>query len=80
MSPKRNGKNAAEDLVAAVGAVIFASGEPVQPQEIAEAFDGVELDVIHEAVERLTRLAAAERTEGFERTLYRPIERTLHPY
>ena len=25
-------------------------------------------------------LAAAERTEGFERTLYRPIERTLHPY
>ena len=46
-------------LVPAVGAVLFASDEPVQPNEIAKAFDGVELAEVVEAIEALQ--AAYER-------------------
>ena len=45
-----------EELVAAVGAVIFASGEPVSAKEIATAFDGVEVAEIKEAIESLNAL------------------------
>lgn len=40
-------------LVQAVGAVLFASEEPVQPREIAKAFKGVELAQVEEAIETL---------------------------
>ncbi len=42
-----------DQLVAAVGAVIFASGEPVQPKEIASALEGVEVPDVKKAIESL---------------------------
>lgn len=44
-----------EELIAAVGAVIFASGEPVRPVEIAEAFDDVDTEQIEQAIRALER-------------------------
>jgi len=40
-----------DDLVAAVGAMIFASDEPVQPKELADALGGLELAEIRGAIE-----------------------------
>lgn len=40
-------------MVSAVGAVIFASDEPVNPKEIAEAFGGIEEAAVEEAIRRL---------------------------
>jgi segregation and condensation protein B len=40
-------------LVPAVGAVLFASDEPVQPKEIAKAFKGVEVAEVVDAIETL---------------------------
>ena len=42
-----------DQLVAAVGAVLFASGEPVQPKEIASAMKGVKLPEVKQAIEAL---------------------------
>jgi segregation and condensation protein B len=44
-----------ERLEPAVGALIFASDEPVQPREIASALGGVQLAEIEQAIERLER-------------------------
>lgn len=43
-----------EQLRAVVGAVIFASGEPVQPKEIASALGGVELAEVERAISELS--------------------------
>jgi len=42
-----------DQLVAAVGAVLFASGEPVQPKEIAAALEGVAIPDVQKAIETL---------------------------
>lgn len=42
-----------DQLVAAVGAVLFASGEPVQPKEIASALKGVAVPDVKAAIEEL---------------------------
>ncbi|MCH7780510.1 MAG: hypothetical protein IH848_06660, partial [Acidobacteria bacterium] len=42
-----------DQLVAAVGAVLFASGEPVQPKEIASALEGVAVPDVKAAIEEL---------------------------
>ena len=42
-------------LVASVGAVLFASGEPVQPKEIASALKGVTLADVKQAIETLEK-------------------------
>lgn len=42
-----------DQLVAAVGAVLFASGEPVQPKEIASALKGVAVPDVQAAIEEL---------------------------
>lgn len=42
-----------DQLVAAVGAVLFASGEPVQPKEIASALKGVAMPDVNKAIEEL---------------------------
>lgn len=42
-----------DQLVAAVGAVLFASGEPVQPKEIASALKGVAVPDVKKAIETL---------------------------
>ncbi len=42
-----------DQLVAAVGAVLFASGEPVQPKEIAAALKGVAVPEVKKAIEAL---------------------------
>jgi segregation and condensation protein B len=42
-----------DQLVAVVGAVLFASGEPVQPKEIASALKGVTVPDIEKAIETL---------------------------
>lgn len=47
------------DLAAAVGAVIFASGEPVQPKEIAAALKGVTVAEVKSAIESLESLYAS---------------------
>lgn len=44
---------APDELVAVVGAVIFASDEPVQPKEIAAALGGVEVAEVEQAIARL---------------------------
>jgi segregation and condensation protein B len=49
-----------EDLLAAVEAVLFAAGEPVQPKEIAAAFEGSDEDAVRDAIESL----AARYAEG----------------
>ncbi len=53
MSRSTDKETADELLVAAVEAVIFASGEPVDPREISSAFDQVDLDDVERAVETL---------------------------
>ena len=55
MSETGSGRPSSEILVQAVGAVIFASGEPVQPHEIASAFAGVAVDEVESAIDELTR-------------------------
>jgi segregation and condensation protein B len=51
------------DLLRAVlEAVIFATGEPVQPREIAEAFRGLDEEAVERALDELS--AAYERGEG----------------
>ncbi len=42
-----------DQLVAAIGAVLFASGEPVQPKEIASALEGVAVPDVQAAIEEL---------------------------
>ena len=42
-----------DQLVAAVGAVLFASGEPVQPKEIAAALKGVAVPEVKKAIDVL---------------------------
>lgn len=42
-----------ELLVAAVGAVIFASDDPVDPREIAEAFGGLDEETVETAIRKL---------------------------
>lgn len=52
-----------EELVAqAVGAVLFASGEPVQPRELAAAFGDMPLAEIDAAVETLNAIHEREGT------------------
>lgn len=52
-----------EALLAAIEAVVFAAGEPVEPREIAAAFGGMEERQVLEALERLSRVYE-ERQEG----------------
>ncbi len=66
-------------LVAAVGAVLFASGEPVQPKEIAAALKGVAVPDIEKAIEALeaqyeknTAGLRLERVAGGVRLATRP--------
>jgi len=47
-----------ELLAAAVGAVVFASGEPVQPREIAAAFGDTEVAAVEAAIESLSDVVA----------------------
>ena len=61
MSQGQSAKQPSEELIAAVGAVIFASGEPVRTGEIAEAFGDVEAEQIEEAVRALEREYAGNR-------------------
>ncbi len=42
-----------KQLVAAIGAILFASGEPVQPNEIASALKGVALADVDKAIDGL---------------------------
>jgi segregation and condensation protein B len=44
-----------DELAAAVGAILFASGEPVTPKEIAAAIDGVQVQDVREAIETLEK-------------------------
>jgi segregation and condensation protein B len=66
-------------LVSALEAVVFASGEPVEPQEIAEAFDDVEVVEVERALETLSERYEAsggglrlERVAGGIRLATRP--------
>lgn len=67
-----------EELVAAVGAIVFAAGEPVLPQEVAEAM-GIEANRVSEALDRLEEIHSAsgsgllvERIAGGVRLATRP--------
>jgi len=69
----------AELLVAAIGAVIFASQEPVSPGEIAQAFEGLDEAAVEAAIRRLADGHAAsdsglrvERVAGGYRLATRP--------
>jgi segregation and condensation protein B len=42
-----------EELVPAVGAILFASDEPVEPEELARALGGVELERVQEVLKEL---------------------------
>ncbi len=54
MSAKRSQAPPTNDLLAAaVGAAIFASDEPVRPEEIAEAFGGLPTDEVEKAIRGL---------------------------
>jgi segregation and condensation protein B len=75
---KQSEQLSGERLVAAVGAIVFASGEPVQTKEIAEALD-VETSLIDEAIDGLERSLAdantgllVERIAGGVRLATRP--------
>jgi len=66
-------------LVAAIGAMIFASEEPVGPREIAEAFTGLDEEAVEQAVRRLAESHASsdsglrvERVAGGYRLATRP--------
>jgi segregation and condensation protein B len=52
----RRGSTATDSLVPAVGAVIFASGEPVSAAEIAGAFGDVDAETIEDVIDALQRL------------------------
>lgn len=51
----KSGLQIPETLEPAVGAVIFASDEPVRPKEICRALGGAELAAVEAAIERLER-------------------------
>jgi segregation and condensation protein B len=53
MSEKRSKAPGADLLVPAVGAMIFASDEPVPPQDIAEALGDLELPEVEQALAQL---------------------------
>jgi segregation and condensation protein B len=53
MSDKRSKAVDADLIAPAVGAMIFASDDPVLPQEIADALGGVELQEVEQVVARL---------------------------
>lgn len=56
MSAKRSQAPPTDELLtAAVGAAIFASDEPVRPEEIAEAFGGLEIGEVEEAISGLQK-------------------------
>ena len=57
----RNRGEMPDPLEPAVGAVIFASDEPVPPKEISTALGGVELERVEEAIDKLER--ELERTD-----------------
>lgn len=68
-----------KQLVAAIGAILFASGEPVQPNEIASALKGVTLADVDKAIDGLESHYAAnqaglllERVAGGVRLSTRP--------
>jgi segregation and condensation protein B len=68
-----------EQLMAAVGAILFASGEPVQPKEIASALKDVKLADVQKAIDGLDRHYATdeaglrlERVAGGVRLSTRP--------
>ena len=68
-----------ELLVSAVGAVIFASEEPVDPKEIAEAFGGLDEEAVEAAIRKLSEGHAGaesglrvERVAGGYRLATRP--------
>ena len=63
MSENGNQPPPPEALQAAIEAVIFAAGEPVDPRDIAAAFGGMEEKQVVDALERLSR-AYEERQEG----------------
>jgi segregation and condensation protein B len=44
------------ELTSAVGAVIFASGEPVRASEVAEAFGGLAVEQVEQAIRALAEL------------------------
>jgi len=78
-----NGKEfpapAEELLVSAVGAVVFASDEPVDPKEIAEAFGGLSEEAVEGAIRKLAEAHAGsesglrlERVAGGYRLATRP--------
>jgi segregation and condensation protein B len=50
---KKDPARTAQPLVPAVGAMIFASDEPVQPKEIVEALGGTDLPEVEEAIRQL---------------------------
>ena len=59
MNEPENATVDAAELVAAVEAVLFAAGEPVQPKEIAAAFEGPGEDVVRAAIDLLAARCAA---------------------
>ena len=59
MNEPENATVDAAELVAAVEAVLFAAGEPVQPKEIAAAFEGPGEDIVRAAIDLLAARYAA---------------------
>ena len=52
----KSGQAPPEDLLrAVVEAVIFATGEPVDPREIADAFRGLDEDTVERTLEEISR-------------------------
>ena len=51
----KNQRPAPEELLPAVGAVIFASNEPVQPKEIARALGRIGVEEVEEAIRQLEK-------------------------
>lgn len=79
MSRKRDREPPPDDLVAAVEAIVFAAGEPVEPSEIADAFRGTTVETIVEALESLDQAHRArpgglrvEKVAGGYRLATRP--------
>ena len=75
MSGKRSRAPIADLLVPAVGAMIFASDEPVPPQEIAEALGQVPVQEVEQAIAQLGE-AYEENSCGLrlEKIAGRPLE------
>jgi segregation and condensation protein B len=55
---EREGSLAPEDLLQVVGAVIFASDEPVAPREIADALGGLDVAAVERAIGELASRCA----------------------